>query len=115
MNIRPFLERLLAPAAIVQAPYALSISTRTWEDVRPKGVAMGGRVMIEGPLLSGINNRVEQGKEDGDLAYFYALSLKLEYLTKIVTSGVVACIGDDVDRHRYSLEHKLIRADSMGG
>ena len=71
--------------------------------------------MIEGLFLSGINNRVEQGKEDGDQAYFYALSLKLEYLTKIVTSGVVACIGDDVDRHRYSLEHKLIRADSMGG
>ena len=71
--------------------------------------------MIEGPLFNGINNRVEQGEEDGDQAYFYALSLKLEYLTKIVTSGVVACIGDDVDRHRYSLEHKLVRADSMGG
>lgn len=81
---------------------------------------MGGRVkierliMTEQPLLNGINNRVEQGKEDGDQAYFYALSLKLEYLTKIVASGVVACIGDDVERHRYSLEHKLVRADSIG-
>ena len=70
--------------------------------------------MTEYPLLNGINNRVEQGKEEGDQAYFYALSLKLEYLTKIVASGVVACIGDDVDRHRYSLEHKLVRADSIG-
>ena len=33
---------------------------------------------------------------------------------KIATSGVIACIGDDADRHRYSLEHKLVRADSLG-
>ena len=26
----------------------------------------------------------------------------------------MACIGDDVDRHRYTLEHKLVRAGSMG-
>ena len=40
--------------------------------------------------------------------------LKLEYVTKVVVSGTVACIGDDSDRHRYTLEHKLVRADSLG-
>ena len=27
---------------------------------------------------------------------------------------MIACIGEDVDRHRYSLEHQLIRANSIG-
>jgi hypothetical protein len=52
--------------------------------------------------------------EEGDIAYFHALSLHLEYTTKIATAAVVACIGDDADRHRYSLEHRLVRADSHG-
>ena len=42
------------------------------------------------------------------------MTLKLEYLTKLVTAGIFACIGDDVDRHRYSQEHTLVRADSIG-
>ena len=65
-------------------------------------------------LFDRIDNRIALDKEEGDYAYFQALSLKLEYVTKIVTSGVIACIGDDVDRHRYSLEHELVRADSIG-
>ena len=32
-----------------------------------------------------------------------------------MTAGIVACIGDDADRNRYSLEHKLVRANSVGG
>ena len=70
--------------------------------------------MTQKRLFDGIDNRVALDKEDGDYAYFYALSLKLEYVTKIVASGVIACIGEDVDRHRYSLEHKLVRANSIG-
>ena len=70
--------------------------------------------MIKQSLFDGIDNRIARDKEEGDYAYFQALSLKLEYLTKIVTSGVIACIGEDVDRHRYSLEHELIRANSFG-
>ncbi|MXZ73246.1 MAG: hypothetical protein F4Z04_17320 [Acidobacteria bacterium] len=53
-------------------------------------------------------------RDEGDLAYFYALTLQLEYLTKLVTAAVVACIGDDADRHRYTLEHRLVRANSIG-
>ena len=70
--------------------------------------------MIQRLLFDKIDQRVALDKEDGNYAYFHALSLKLEFFTKIVTSGVVACVGEDVDRHRYSLEHKLVRADSLG-
>ena len=70
--------------------------------------------MTQQPLFNDIDNRVARDKEDGDIAYFHALTLKLEYLTKIVTLGLVACVGDDADRHRYSLEHTLVRTDSIG-
>ena len=66
------------------------------------------------PLFDSIDKRVAREKEDGDRAFFSSLLLKLEYLTKIVVSGVTACIGDDADRRRYSLEHKLVRSGSMG-
>ena len=65
-------------------------------------------------IFEAIDRRVELDKEDSDSAYFQALTLKLEYLTKLVTAGVLACVGDDADRHRYSQEHTLIRADSVG-
>ena len=65
-------------------------------------------------IFEGIDRRIELDKEDSDSAYFQALTLKLEYLTKLVTAGVLACVGDDSDRHRYSQEHSLIRADSVG-
>ena len=70
--------------------------------------------MQDGNLFYRIDNRVRTDKEDSDYAYYHALCLKLEYVTKVVTAGVVACIGDDVSRHRYSLEHRLIRANSIG-
>ena len=66
------------------------------------------------PLFLGIDRRVELDQEDSDSAYFHALTLKLEYVTKLVTAGVLACVGDDLDRHRYSVEHTLVRADSIG-
>ena len=70
--------------------------------------------MTEQSLFNRIDSRVARDREEGDYAYFHALILKLEYLTKIVVSGVIACVGDDADRHRYSLEHKLVRANSIG-
>ena len=70
--------------------------------------------MAQDLLFDRIDTRIALDKEDGDHAYFHALSLKLEYLAKIVTAGIVACVGDDVDRQRYSLEHRLVRADSLG-
>ena len=70
--------------------------------------------MAQDLLFDRIDTRIALDKEDGDHAYFHALSLKLEYSAKIVTAGIVACVGDDVDRQRYSLEHRLVRADSLG-
>ncbi len=66
------------------------------------------------PLFAGIDQRIELDREEGDIAYLNALLLKLEFLTKMIVAGVVACIDDDVDRCRYSLEHRLVRADSLG-
>lgn len=67
-----------------------------------------------GPLFAKLNDRIALDREEGDIAYFHALSLKLEYVTKLVTTGIVSCVGDDSDRHRYSLEYRLVRADSIG-
>ena len=69
---------------------------------------------MKNPLFSGIDARIARDLEEGDVAYFNALMLKLEYLTKIVVLGVVSCIDDDIDGHRYSLEHKLVRSQSLG-
>lgn len=65
-------------------------------------------------LFSGIDTRLDRDFEEGDVAYFNSLMLKMEFVTKVVVLGIVSCIDDDVDRHRYSLEHKLVRAQSLG-
>jgi hypothetical protein len=70
--------------------------------------------MTAGPLLDEIKTRVARDRDDGDIAYFNALLFQLEYITKLVTAGVVACLAEEPDRHRYSFEHRLVRADSLG-
>ncbi len=70
--------------------------------------------MKVGPLFEKLSARITLDRDEGNIAYFHALSLQLEYVTKLVTTGVVACVGDDADRHRYSLEYTLVRADSIG-
>jgi hypothetical protein len=70
--------------------------------------------MSDGPLLDELKARVARDQGEGDIAYFHALLLQLEYITKLVTAGVVACVGEEPERHRYSFEHTLVRADSLG-
>jgi len=70
--------------------------------------------MSGGPLFDKLKARVARDGGEGDIAYFHALLLELEYITKLVTAGVVACIGEEPERHRYSFEHTLVRADSLG-
>lgn len=70
--------------------------------------------MSRGPLLDKIAERVALDRDEGDIAYLSVLMLQLEYLTKIVTAGLVSCLLDDADRHRYVLEHQLVRADGIG-
>lgn len=70
--------------------------------------------MSAAPLIDNVKARITLDQGEGDIAYFYALLLQLEYITKLVTAGVVACLGDEPDRHKYSFEHKLVRANSLG-
>lgn len=70
--------------------------------------------MSRGALVDKIETRVGLDRGEGDIAYFHALSLQLEYVTKIVTAGILACVGEDADRHRYTLEHRLVRANALG-
>ena len=66
-------------------------------------------------LFAAIDERVSRDKQDSDVTFFNALCLKLEMLTKVVTASIVGCLEDDPDRHRYRLEHSLVRANSLGG
>lgn len=70
--------------------------------------------MSGGPLLDELEARVARDQGEGDIAYFHALMLQLEYVTKLVTAGVVACVREEPERHRYSFEHTLVRANSLG-
>ena len=65
-------------------------------------------------MLAGMQDRVTREMHEGDVSYFQALVMKMEFIVKLVTAGVVACIQDDADRNRYGLEHRLVRANSLG-
>ena len=58
--------------------------------------------------------RVDIARQDSDTALFLHLLYAGEMLTKLVTAGLVAAIGDDRERHRYRLLHRLARADGLG-
>ena len=70
--------------------------------------------MTDHNLFRGIDERIDRDKEEGDQVFFFALMLKLELIIKLVTASIISCLRDDVDRHRYSLERKLIRSNSLG-
>jgi tetratricopeptide (TPR) repeat protein len=59
-------------------------------------------------------DRVEIAKGESDFEYFFSLLLAGEALFKLITLGMVAALGDDSERNRYRLEHKLVRADGLG-
>ena len=65
-------------------------------------------------MLVGMRDRVQRDMQEGDISYFQSLALKMEFVVKMVTAAMVACIEDDADRNRYALEHKLVRANSLG-
>ncbi len=64
--------------------------------------------------INKMKERLESSLNDSDTAYFLDLMLAGEQLSKIVTSGLVACITDDNKRHRYSQEYRLLRSDGIG-
>ena len=59
-------------------------------------------------------DRAEREREDSDSAYFGALMYAGEMLVKLVGAGLVAAVQDDRERHRYRLEHQLVRASGLG-
>ncbi len=65
-------------------------------------------------IITKIKERLESSKNDSDTAYFMDLMLAGEQLTKLISLALVACITDDNKRHRYSQEHRLLRADGIG-
>ncbi len=58
--------------------------------------------------------RIETVGQDSDSSLFLSLMYLGEMITKIVTLGLVAAIGEDRDKHRYRQLHSLVRADSLG-
>lgn len=70
--------------------------------------------MVKFAPIDLLNKKIEVAKEDSDTAMFMQLMYSAEQLVKIVTSGLLACIDDDKQRHRYSQEYRLVRADGIG-
>lgn len=58
--------------------------------------------------------RVEAARRDSEMALFYNLMHLGELLTKTVTSGLVAAVSEERERHHYRLLHSLVRADGLG-
>lgn len=58
--------------------------------------------------------RISTAKEDSDFTYFHSLLLQGEALLKTTVLGMLAGVVTDADRHRYRLEHKILKADGIG-
>ena len=59
--------------------------------------------MSAGPLLDELKARIARDQGEGDIAYFHALLLQLEYITKLVTAGLVACLEEEPERVQSQL------------
>jgi len=64
--------------------------------------------------LRRMQERIELDKGDSNSAYFSSLLYGYELVTKLTTAAFVAAISDDADRHRYRIEHQLVRASGVG-
>lgn len=58
--------------------------------------------------------RVEIARQDSDTTLFLHLMYAAEQLVKLACTGLVAALCEDVDRHRYRLSHRLVRANGVG-
>lgn len=65
-------------------------------------------------IIDQVLARADRSKDDSDFTYLFALLLAGEALVKTTILGLVACIAEDKDRHRYRLEHALAHADGLG-
>jgi len=69
---------------------------------------------LRNQIVDRILERAEREKADSDFSYFFSLLLAAEALMKVAVAGTICLLGDDKDRHRYRLEHALLRADGIG-
>jgi hypothetical protein len=65
-------------------------------------------------LMQRMWEKVEIARQDSDTALFLHLMYAAEQLMKLTCTGLVAVLCDDVDRHKYRLSHRLVRADGIG-
>ena len=64
--------------------------------------------------LQSMLERTEKEKLESDVGYFNALMYMGEAVMKFAVAGLVAAVQDDLDRNRYRLEYRLVRADGLG-
>ena len=59
-------------------------------------------------------DRALRNGEDSDATRFWELTYAGEFITKLTAATLIASIDESNDRDRYSLEHKIVRADGIG-
>lgn len=74
-----------------------------------------GDLRVANLIVEQVLKRAADAKSESDFTYFFSLLLAAEAIAKVAVCGLVATINDDRDRHRYRLEHTLVRADGLGG
>lgn len=66
------------------------------------------------PLIR-MQQRLDSTRADcDDTTLFFELLYLGELTLKLIVAGMVAAVDDDRDRHRYRLEHTLVRASGIG-
>ena len=58
--------------------------------------------------------RVELARGDADTTLFLHLLYTGEMISKLVTAGMLAAVGEDRERNRYRLVHRVLRSDGLG-
>lgn len=61
-----------------------------------------------------MRERLVRDKDDSDAAYWWSLLYYGELVTKTLVAGLVAGIGNEPDKLRYSQAHRLVRASGIG-
>jgi energy-coupling factor transporter ATP-binding protein EcfA2 len=59
-------------------------------------------------------DRLNIDKSDSESTYFNSLLLLGEIAIKVITLGLLAAVENGRESYRYSLEYRLVRADSLG-
>jgi hypothetical protein len=73
--------------------------------------ALGGTRCIP---LERMRERVNVTRTESETALVYDLLYAGEMAAKLAVAGLVATTDDDRERHRYRIEHGLVRASGIG-